>query len=854
MKKILHLLLFLNVILIFPTAGSGQNYTISVSGVVTDIENGAGIPGQKVTIEVFGAGMTQTYEIYTNDTGYYYQDSIIVIGTGTITVRVYDCNEIPVEQQANYNPQLQQYNFDFSICNPNSTSCEADFVYSQVPGTVFSVMFADISTGNPDQWYWDFGDGNSSTEQNPVHNYNSIGPFLVCLTIWADSGFCTDTTCHEINNDSTMLGCTNWFFYETTDSLTFDFSGGSLPEAQSYFWDFGDGATGNGQFTNHTYLPLNDSVQVILTTITTEPTTGDSCVAITSQTIWVGSQSSGCTNWFDYTTPDNLTFNFTGYSQPPAIDYLWDFGDGTTGSGSAISHTYNTGSPGFKTVTLTTNVYGPAGGDTCTAVSDQQILVGNNTPCNASFTWQNAVNDPFTVYFTDNSTGLITSRSWDFGDGTGSVQTNPVHTYAAPGEYEVCLSILSDSLGFICTDSACDILSVNLNLNAAFTIVLDTLSGLQRNYFFYDNSTGDPDSFHWDFGDGSTSTEVNPQHQYSETGNYNVCLSISKNFPNATTIYDTACQQVEAPQYFNLGGTVFLGDYPMNNINGDTTIVDTGIVYLYRKYANAIVPADTATFQQFGYYWFSGIRAGNYIVKAGLTEGSENYKNWLPAYHTDHMQWTSADLIGLNEGNSFDNSVNLVPLAGTESGPGTINGTVSVSGYNGILQDDLAGIDVILSDASGIQLDFAKTNADGQFQFSGLALSSYMVLAESAGYYTYAVIIDLNETQPLNTVELELYTDNVGIGEQPATGFEIGDIYPNPVKEKLFVSIISGHSNKLLASLFNLQGQLIISHIIQLTAGENQYSINVSSLQHGLYYLQFNSENHKSLKVRKFIK
>lgn len=58
-----------------------------------------------------------------------------------------------------------------------------------------TVNFADQSTGNPTSWFWEFGDGNTSTMQNPTHSYQSFGTFNVCLTV--DDGNCERTTCKE---------------------------------------------------------------------------------------------------------------------------------------------------------------------------------------------------------------------------------------------------------------------------------------------------------------------------------------------------------------------------------------------------------------------------------------------------------------------------------------------------------------------------------------------------------------------------------------------------------------------------------------------------------------------------------
>jgi PKD repeat protein len=132
---------------------------------------------------------------------------------------------------------------------------------------------------------------------------------------------------------------------------------------------------------------------------------------------------------------------------------------------------------------------------------------------------------------TNNSTGLITSYSWDFGDATSSTLTSPTHTYAAAGTYTVCLTATSP-----CTTSVtCSTINVCNTPTAAYT---STTSVLTAN--FTDMSTGTATTWMWDFGDATTSTVQNPSHTYAAGGTYTVCLIVG----NACGDADTTCQTV----------------------------------------------------------------------------------------------------------------------------------------------------------------------------------------------------------------------------------------------------------------------------------------------------------------------
>jgi PKD repeat protein len=132
------------------------------------------------------------------------------------------------------------------------------------------------------------------------------------------------------------------------------------------------------------------------------------------------------------------------------------------------------------------------------------------------------------IHFFDASTGnVITSWNWSFGDGTSSASQNPVHFYQAPGLYTVCLAITT-STG--CNSTYCDSIYVAVNppvnCQADFYAYPDSA---QYGYSFYNYSSGTSNTtnYLWNFGDGSSSTLEYPNHTYSGTGAYNVCLTIS---------------------------------------------------------------------------------------------------------------------------------------------------------------------------------------------------------------------------------------------------------------------------------------------------------------------------------------
>ena len=142
-----------------------------------------------------------------------------------------------------------------------------------------------------------------------------------------------------------------------------------------------------------------------------------------------------------------------------------------------------------------------------------------------------SVTSGFTVTFTDASTGPVSTYEWTFGDGASSTDTNPVHTYATEGDYEVCLIVGGCDL----PDTLCAAITICDAPVADFSYLMDDLTAT-----FTNESDGAIVSYAWDFGDGASSSEENPVHTYAEDGEYTVCLIIL----NECFDLDTICQTI----------------------------------------------------------------------------------------------------------------------------------------------------------------------------------------------------------------------------------------------------------------------------------------------------------------------
>jgi len=373
-----------------------------------------------------------------------------------------------------------------------------------------TITFTDRSLGEITSYAWDFGDGNSSTEQNPSHAYGGVGTYTASLTVTGPRG--TDTVVEEIQIFDSFFAD---FDISPPDPLigeTITFTDRSSGEITSYAWNFGDGNSGSGLVTSHIYAapgPYTVSLTV------SGPAGGNT--ANKEIHILQPAQANFDVSSTQALTGDQITF--TDISTGDIDTYTWDFGDGSSSSGPVATHIY--AAPGPYTAVLT--VSGPGTANSSTA--SLQIQVGESV--RADFdpsAFQAFVGDE--IIFTDLSTGDIVSRDWLFGDGvieTDVTDLAPAHTYTRSGDYAVTLTVRG--LGGK-SSAVTKVISVWSPVQALFDLSSDRLE-IGEEVLFSDLSSGDIVTYTWDFGDGSpVSGEIDPAHAYASGGLYTVSLTV----------------------------------------------------------------------------------------------------------------------------------------------------------------------------------------------------------------------------------------------------------------------------------------------------------------------------------------
>jgi len=398
-----------------------------------------------------------------------------------------------------------------------------------------AVSFTDPSTGSPTSWKWTFGDGGNSTEKNPVHTYNESGLYPVKLTVSNANGSNALTKIGYIAVVSNVLNNTPVSKFSASPAsgktpLTVSFTDQSTGSPAAWNWTFGDGTNSTERNPVHTYNK-SGNYTVVLTTTNEE---GSNKVQKSNYINVVSANGSMVSNP-GYIVPVTafsatptvgsmpLTVSFTDQSTGFPTAWTWNFGDRNTSKEKNPVHTYN--KSGKYTVTLT--VSNANGSNTLTKSS--YIYVSNvlAPPVTGYFASPASGSLPLKVSFTDQSTGSPTAWRWAFGDGNTSKEKNPVHTYNKSGRYTVTLTASNANGSNALTKSGHVVVSSVLAAPVASFSASPISGKAPLTVGFTDQSTGSPTSWKWAFGDGNTSTEMNPVHTYNKSGLYSVTLTAS---------------------------------------------------------------------------------------------------------------------------------------------------------------------------------------------------------------------------------------------------------------------------------------------------------------------------------------
>ena len=452
MKKFI-LSLFLGLISL---TGFSQAYQVTVSGTVLNGQTGMPLPGIQINIQTDSLSGGGYYNSVFTDINGYYSDTFNAADgeQGMLYTSMVDCDGQPITEVNQYDITNNTFEVNFTFCdNPGGgggggdTSCMAMYSY-YFTDNMLEAHFEDESFGNPTSWDWDFGDGATSTDQNPVHLYSEAGVYEVTLNIAGDSCSSSFTDWVWVDDDSTgfdQCQAMYWAYPSDTSYMTFIFEDDSWTAdwgtPDSWSWDFGDGAVSTEQNPVHTYAQ-EGSYEVCLTITDT----ANDCESTYCSEILVEA-GSGCEAFYYYMPEDSMGndmthLHFYDFSQGNPDTWAWDFGDGNTSSEQNPTHVF--AQEGIYNVCLTISNTA----DSCQDTYCEDIYVYNDSigDCYGYFEYEAADSLGLTLDFTAvNYSSDSMDYSWDFGDGSTGTGETTSHTYADGGVYNVVLTAVGTS-------------------------------------------------------------------------------------------------------------------------------------------------------------------------------------------------------------------------------------------------------------------------------------------------------------------------------------------------------------------------------------------------------------------------
>ncbi len=414
-------------------------------------------------------------------------------------------------------------NADAAIGNTGPVAPTADFAGTPTSGQYpLNVVFTDLSSGGPTSWSWTFGDGGSSTAQNPSHTYTAVGTYSVSLTVSNSEGSDSVTMTDYITVTAPPAPTAAFSGSPTSGSypLTVSFTDQSADSPTSWSWIFGDGGSSTAQNPSHEYTAAG---------------TYDVSLTVSNAN---GSDSLTRTGYITVTEPGVTTF-VTASGENSVLGTVSGSYASTTvsdGVNETITEVLYTGHP-RKQYSYAQHEWFfdlPAGG---AATFLLEAARSNNTD-NDNFAFEYSTDGVNWVALATISSATEQTFAIDCGTLSGAVTVRATDTDR--NWYATSLDMLYvDYMAF----ELGDVQPVAPTADFAGTPVSGEYPLAVQ---FTDTSAGDPTSWSWTFGDGGSSTAQNPAHTYTAAGSYTVSLTAT-NAQGSDTVTRTGYITVTEP-------------------------------------------------------------------------------------------------------------------------------------------------------------------------------------------------------------------------------------------------------------------------------------------------------------------
>lgn len=716
------------------------------------------------------------------------------------------------------------------------------------------VQFTNFSA-NANQFLWDFGDGTTSTDINPLHTYTTYGNFTVTLKSYGgacgmDSVAKTSFISVDTNNACMV------YLPVTGTAQTQTSCAGSL---------FDSGGTGDYQDNTNSAVTI---------------------APVAASYVILNFNSFNFENNYDYlyiydgaSTASPLIGKYSGSSLP---------------NGGIITSTW-----GAVTIVQTSDEYTTRSGFDLTWQCVYPV-----TPPSSNFKANDTVSCSGTIMFTDLTTNGPLSWFWDFGDGSFSDVQNPVHTYSANGGYDVKLKTTNN----IGVDSAVKSSYISVNIPSVPTVVsasrcdsgpVTLFASGSDTIHWYDAPTGGNMIF---TGNtfitpvlGATTTfyagnDVIPPPQYF--GEFDNSIGTGSYFTSYTYHYlEFDCYSpliLKSVKVFSNQAkvrTIELRDYSDNVIQSASVNIPDGVS---RVTLNFNIPAGTGL--QLGTNGFNNLYRNKtgasypytlpgHIAITGNSANDDNYYYYFYDWEVQHeacfsdrvpvtagillpsVQITPAGNINVCAGDSVTlTSQTAGSYLWSPGGENTQSIIVNTAGSYSVYITDSAcsatSDTVVVSLTSNFPVaDFGYTNNDPVISFidSSLYGDTYLwnfgdgntsVLQNPAHTYSanglYVVTLTVTNICGTNSVSYNVVITMAGVNEYP--GNCVVSVYPNPAKDIFTLEIQSVLKQEINYTISDVIGNRIMTGILKPVSGNAKLTVDMKNHAKGIYFLELRND------------
>ncbi len=396
--------------------------------------------------------------------------------------------------------------------------------------------------------------------------------------------------------------------------LTVQFSDASSGPVQTRLWSFGDGTTSSETNPSHTYTtPGFYTVKLSVS----GPAGSDSEEKIGYVEVRDVPVAGLKASYAEPAIVGQATLLKATITAGTGVRYGWSFGDGTSGAGKEVQHTY--AAPGtYNAVVTATNARG-----TTTATTSVQVLDAAVTAVQISKTGEPRVGKP--MQFTATANGTNVRITWNFGDGSAPALGSSVsHTFAAPGSYNVVVTA-TNTRGSKTAATTLQVLDVAVD---ALTVSVTGEPVAGKALQFTATAQGTNVHYVWDFGDGSpTVPGSSVSHTFAKAGSYAVKVTASNSAGSkvATRLLVVRGPDTPQPQTFEVAGQIFRDANGNGRYDGGEGVAGVKVILrsagmIAADGTRANLLKETVTDMQ-GNYRFSGIPAGSYTLEVVVPEG-----------------------------------------------------------------------------------------------------------------------------------------------------------------------------------------------------------------------------------------